>query len=1334
MASTKDSLNDATRKLKSSDLASESSLNLAKHQIIRTSSQSVGNAIKAIGDIANMTAFTNGTVIFSGSNITINTSVSGTRQYLIISADNTLEGLNSVYAGDNISLSINGVSTTVSVTGLENYAYSWHSHDGLYFDISNSSLLQAISDNSLSLAASQSVNFINTSLSSKFLTTAAASNHIHGIASGTNITIGSSSNGLALSVGNYLTTAALSNHSHTYNMLAVENNGGTSLSTVGTASNTNGNVFFYPYGGLSVGLRNNNDIDIGLPVGVIPNISISGNTNGTPSVLSSGTAVFAGGNNITLSQNGNTISVIGAAAGTGGAGTGFTSSSTTGVDIAGTLDSAGLSLKMPAYITTAMQSNAGSNFVGLNSAITNGSMTVNSNGISIDLPSVSATASNSVVAGDYISLSTNGVNTTVSVIGLQATSGMSLYQAVSNSSLSLGTGAANSFINTAFSSLFQLTSDNSLSLAMSNSSLLQAVSNSSLSLGTGYTTHTHSQYINTSNSTYFANSTHTHSQYAGASHTHGAVALTGGIGATSASNGLSLSIPSYALSTHTHSQYINTSQTGSMYFSNTNGVTWSSTVSSNSTTMYVASLAGGGAGNYAGTSLSTISTTGSVLQGSVNTNGISLSVPAWITTAANAGVVVADASSRSITSGTLNLVNANGIIFGITSNSLSASYTVPSAGYMSFIDSNGVSFNTSTSGSSTTIYGSVNTNYIQSGSNAGDAWAPGKVFLNASSGTMNFRNIVGGDYIDVSTYTSDNNLYVDVKYDSLASNITGLIVGNFVATDQTSWQSMKGKYYNSTSGTYSGTGNYLLVRNWSTTYAGSTVNDSIGAVFFENGDSLGGLEMYLTHDLAARVHTHGSNVSLSLQNISGSVSSASNGLTISLTGNTGGGAGDGYNILAAGTQTAHTTGSVVFSNSNSVSFGMNNSSVITASFSQSTHDHPYVNTSQSSLFQQTSATSAITSAALPSANSTNFVQASQSGSVYFSNTNGVTWSSSVNSNSTTMYVGSLSATGAAAENNNINLAGNTSNNTTASGSTIQWIGGNNITLGATNGSQIRIDAARGSVIFANSNNLTFGSSVDGISTTITASYSMPTISTYFPWVPGATATQTLGAMGQTTGSLFLYPFPVTSPIAFNEMRLLEYASFATSTVSGAESITQMIGLFYKTSDSLTLISSTSLSFGVTNSSVSATINCPVGTATTGYSYNTVTASTTAQIHSLFGTAGSRLIGIQFGNSMSLNTGVYWLGVLEKRSTSNAAVGMSLGLVGNNWAPVQNVGPIGSATSALTADTAFNLLGMGVYTSTASTNYGGSAIPPYVLTTGMNNSATIMPMMTFYYTT
>jgi fibronectin-binding autotransporter adhesin len=46
----------------------------------------------------------------------------------------------------------------------------------------------------------------------------------------------------------------------------------------------------------------------------------------------------------------------------------------------------------------------------------------------------------------------------------------------------------------------------------------------------------------------------------------------------------------------------------------------------------------------------------------------------------------------------------------------------------------------------------------------------------------------------------------------------------------------------------------------------------------------------------------------------------------------GGGAGDGVNIIAAGTQTANTTGTVLFGNANGISFGMSNNSVVTASY------------------------------------------------------------------------------------------------------------------------------------------------------------------------------------------------------------------------------------------------------------------------------------------------------------------------------------------------------------------------------------------------------------------
>lgn len=70
-----------------------------------------------------------------------------------------------------------------------------------------------------------------------------------------------------------------------------------------------------------------------------------------------------------------------------------------------------------------------------------------------------------------------------------------------------------------------------------------------------------------------------------------------------------------------------------------------------------------------------------------------------------------------------------------------------------------------------------------------------------------------------------------------------------------------------------------------------------------------------------------SNANFAGTNISGTINSS--GISLSVA--PGGGGADGYNILAAGTQTANTTGTILFSNSNGITFGMSNSSVITAS-------------------------------------------------------------------------------------------------------------------------------------------------------------------------------------------------------------------------------------------------------------------------------------------------------------------------------------------------------------------------------------------------------------------
>ena len=104
--------------------------------------------------------------------------------------------------------------------------------------------------------------------------------------------------------------------------------------------------------------------------------------------------------------------------------------------------------------------------------------------------------------------------------------------------------------------------------------------------------------------------------------------------------------------------------------------------------------------------------------------------------------------------------------------------------------------------------------------------------------------------------------------------------------------------------------------------SGNVVTASYNSTQFQSAGA------YLTTAMASNQGSDFLNVSggFSGTNISGTI--ASNGLQLSVA--PGGGGADGYNILAAGSQTANTTGSVLFNNGGGVTFGMSNNSVITA--------------------------------------------------------------------------------------------------------------------------------------------------------------------------------------------------------------------------------------------------------------------------------------------------------------------------------------------------------------------------------------------------------------------
>lgn len=103
------------------------------------------------------------------------------------------------------------------------------------------------------------------------------------------------------------------------------------------------------------------------------------------------------------------------------AGTGFTSTTTTGTVIVGTNNTAGLSLGVPAFLTTAMASNRGSDFLQATAAFagTNASGTINSTGISVSVGNYITTARASTDAiGLNSALTANGVSMTANSSGL----------------------------------------------------------------------------------------------------------------------------------------------------------------------------------------------------------------------------------------------------------------------------------------------------------------------------------------------------------------------------------------------------------------------------------------------------------------------------------------------------------------------------------------------------------------------------------------------------------------------------------------------------------------------------------------------------------------------------------------------------------------------------------------------------------------------------------------------------------------------------------------------------------------------------------------------------
>jgi hypothetical protein len=283
-----------------------------------------------------------------------------------------------------------------------------------------------------------------------------------------------------------------------------------------------------------------------------------------------------------------------------------------------------------------------------------------------------------------------------------------------------------------------------------------------------------------------------------------------------------------------------------------------------------------------------------------------------------------------------------------------------------------------------------------------------------------------------------------------------------------------------------------------------------------------------------------------------------------------------------------------------------------------------------------------------------------------------------------------------AHNATLTLTGNTLGVSTVSGTNIVLAGGPGIALSAAQAASI----GTVSVVLA------------------------PILSSFVPNMPASTGTQSHGAMGTSSASMFLHPIILPGPIAFNAIRLLLSYSVVSSTISGQQSLSSSWGLYSNNASTLSLISSFSLSQAWTQSSVTGTVSFATSSNSAGYTYNTSSFSASALGQSLFGTANPRLVDLVFGASMSLTPGLYWLGLLQRQSSSSANIGISSARYGNVFnTQGTNALPLG-LSAANTTNFLGRFPGLGVYTVTQT------SVPAAIPLTQIAHSITNMPLLSF----
>jgi hypothetical protein len=420
-------------------------------------------------------------------------------------------------------------------------------------------------------------------------------------------------------------------------------------------------------------------------------VQIGGNTSGTTSLISTGTMSLAGGSNITLSQNGNGITVV------GGAGGGFLAGVSTGGNTAGNTGITGSNLVLAggSNITLSQVTGANGATVTINGAtaagLTTGGILAQGNTTGQSSNSTyQLTALNLSFAGGMV---TGGWSSNSFVISSPATTSGELLSA------GMSTGGNTAGTTGAVSNQLVMVGGNNITLSQSvngGSATLSIIGGAGAGGGIdasigGNTTGTLA--LVSTGTLFLAGGNNVTLSQNGNS-----VTISGGAGGGASTAGFFAtgnttqgSTGTYALSSQLFDflggvtgGFSNGSIQVSAPAVSSLSATGNASISVNASTISIganaAAVSIGGNSTSAGAGFSNISTGTAFLAGGSNItlsqNGNSISIIGGA--GGGGGGVAIQVSNTTYTSGTVNFSNANGITFGSTAGGVTASYTVPS--------------------------------------------------------------------------------------------------------------------------------------------------------------------------------------------------------------------------------------------------------------------------------------------------------------------------------------------------------------------------------------------------------------------------------------------------------------------------------------------------------------------------------------------------------------------------------------------------------------------------------------------------------------------------------